>query len=165
MNLELEDKRDEAITVLNDLLALEKANEAMIHATADDVSELDEATAARRRAVLALAALMGRPEPAPALFEPPEQPLDEDGAIFQGQATMADAGVAAILARCQQTGADPRAIAAGALFSVVRYHMDFLGVARAERAIVRVMLPSISKAVHVLLRDEREQARELRKLD
>jgi hypothetical protein len=77
--------------------------------------------------------------------------MDEDS-HFQGQATACDAGVTAIMIEAINRGLEPRAIAAGALMAVVRFHMDSLATAPTERAVIKVMTPAISYSVHELAR-------------
>lgn len=71
--------------------------------------------------------------------------------LFQQQSLQSDQAVAIMLASIQERGIPPAAICAGALFAVVRYHIDHASVPASERAIMKMMLPALSKTVRELI--------------
>jgi len=77
---------------------------------------------------------------------------DEKAAQYQHDARMGDAGVTAILAKAQATGADPAALAAGALHAVVRFHMGQMRPPVTERSVSALILPALSRAIRELLK-------------
>ena len=79
--------------------------------------------------------------------------LDDIENAMQQHAQAADAGVTLLLQRLEQQGGAPIAMASGALFAVVRYHLKLMGEPRTHRALLATVIPAISKAAKELLQN------------
>lgn len=85
----------------------------------------------------------------------PDNPPEPENFVGQCQAT--DVGVSEMLAQGLAHGLDKRAVAAGGLHAVVRFHVQAINGPRTERHYMSVMIPAMARAIREVIAAEEER--------
>jgi hypothetical protein len=79
-------------------------------------------------------------------------------AIFQAQARAVDLALTDALDQLEAQNLPPETVASGALYAIVRYHLNKLNVVRNETVLQGVMLKAISATVKGVIEAEKAAA-------